>query len=277
MPVQTSKEDYIFPDGVALEISTDDEASWHNIGVLAAGAVVTYNYDKIETESGNKGKICSRAKNETVALAPSALWSWDLQNISRFSGGLFNYTAIAGTPVAGATQTATSGTWNYNKFILLENQNYDGSAITVNSVTGGTDGLLVVDTDYYVGQNAKGEYGVFIIDSVTVTTESQDMVINFDYTPSTGKKITAGTSSVVLSRFIARLRHYTDDALTLYDVELKVFGVDLDAGLSFNFKGANEDGVDEITVSFTGNPDTDKTDGAQLLELFVANDALTSC
>lgn len=277
MAAQTTTEDYIFPDGVAFEVSTDDGSSWYDLGVLAAGAVVTYNYDKVETGSGNKGKLCSRAKNETIALAPSALWSWNLQNISKLSGGLFNYTAVAGTPVAGATQVEASGDWSYNQFILIENQNADASAITVNSVTGGTDGLLVVDTDYYVGQNAKGEYGVFVIDSATVTTEAQTMTIDYDYTPATGKTITAGTSSVVLSRVWCRLRHYTDTALTTYDIECKVYGCDLDAGIGFNLKGANEDGVDEVTLSMTGNVDTSLTDGAQLLELFVANSALTSC
>jgi len=78
----------------------------------------------------------------------------------------------------------SSGSWNYNNFIRITNQNGDGSAITVNSVTGATDGLLVAGTDYYVGQNDDGEYGIFIIDSATVTTETQDITIDYDYTPN---------------------------------------------------------------------------------------------
>lgn len=92
--------------------------------------------------------------------------------------------AIAWTPVAGATQATTANAYSFNQFIKIANQNADGSAITVNSVTGGTDGLLVVDTDYYVGQNANGEYGIFIIDSATVTTMNQVFTIDYDYTPA---------------------------------------------------------------------------------------------
>lgn len=91
---------------------------------------------------------------------------------------------VAGALVSGATQVTTSGAYEFNQFIKITNQNGDGSAITVNSVTGSVDGLLVVDTDYYIGQNELGEYGVFIIDSATVTTMSQEFTIDYDYTPS---------------------------------------------------------------------------------------------
>jgi hypothetical protein len=277
MSDQTLQDDYIFGEGMAMEVSLDNESSWTNVGVFEAGVTATHNYDKVVLEPGNKGKTCTRSKNETVAIAPSPILTWNLQNVSKLTGGMFTYSAVAGTPVAGATQTASSGSWAYNKFILIENQNYNVTAITVNSVTGGTDGLLTVDVDYYVGQNSKGQYGVFIIDSVNVTTTAQDMVIDYDYTPSTGKVITAGTTSVVLSRFIVRLRHYTNAALTTWDVEFKVFGVDMDSGLAFDFKPVTDDGSDTITVALTGNIDTNQTSGAQLLRLEVKDSALVSC
>lgn len=276
MPFQVSSgsDNLIFPDGVALEVSTDSGASWTNLGVLSAGTTVTYNYDLIGLESGNKGSLRSRAKNEKIALAPSTLWSWDVETWSKFSGGLFTYSSIAGTPVSGASQVVASGDWAYNKFIEIENQNGDGSTITINSVTGGTDGALVSETDYFKGRNERGIWGIFVKDSVTVTTLSQTITIDYDYTPATGRKITAGQSSKVLSRFYARLRHYTDDALTTWDAQCLIYGVDMDSGLNFNFKGANEDGVNEITVAFTGNVDTSKTSGAQLFEMTINDSAL---
>jgi len=93
-------------------------------------------------------------------------------------------TVTAATLVSGATQTVLADSYEFNQFIKIENQNGNGGAITVNSVTGGTDGLLVADTDYYIGQNEAGEYGIFIIDSATVTTVSQNMVLDYDYTPN---------------------------------------------------------------------------------------------
>ena len=276
MPFQTTKEEYMFPDGVAFEVSTDD-VTYYNMGTFSAGTTVTYNYDKIETETGNKGRICSRAKNETLALAPSTLMSWDLSDWDKIGANLFTYTAVAGTPVSGATQVFASGSWSFNGPLEIENQNYDISALTINSVTAGTDGALVADTDYFVGVDQTGKTTITVIDSATVTTESQTITVDYDYTPAAGKQITAGASSTVLSRYYVRLRHYTNDALSTYDVELKAYGVDLDSGMSLNFKGANEDGVNEITVAFTANMDTSRTTGEQLFQLYVATDALTSC
>jgi hypothetical protein len=276
MPAQTTVEKYIFPDGIALEISTDDGASFTDMGTLQAGSVFTYNYDKQELESGNNGKVFSRAKNETVALAPTECWTMDPEVMEKFSGSAFNYTSIAGTPVAGATQLKASGSWSYKEFILIENQNGDGSALTVNSVVGSVDPVLVENTDYIVGTNEKGLYGITPIAGGALSTEVQSLTIDYDYTPSAGKKITAGTSSIILERFIARMRHYTDTAKTQYDIECKVYGCDMDSDFSINFKGANEDGLTGYTVSFTGNVDTNKTDGAQLFELIIDEDATTS-
>lgn len=273
MPFQTTKEEYMFPGGAALEVSADG-VTYYNMGTLAGGVTVTYNYDKKTTVSGNKGTIYSRATNETLALAPTALMSWDLSDWDKIGANLFAYSAVAGTPVAGATQVFASGAWSYNGSLVIENQNYDLSALTINSVTAGTDGALVEDTDFFVGLDQQGRTVITVIDSVTVTTESQTITVNYDYTPAAGKMITAGNSSTVLSRYYVRLRHYTNDALSTYDVELIAFGVDLDSGMSLNFKGDQDDGVNEITVAFTANMDTSRASGQQLFSLYVADSAL---
>ena len=93
-------------------------------------------------------------------------------------------TTIAGTIVSSAIQATVSWNYGFNQFIKIENQNGDGSAITVNSVTGWTDWALVADTDFYIGTNWAGEHGIFIIDSVTVTTMAQVFTIDYDYTPN---------------------------------------------------------------------------------------------
>ena len=277
MPHQVATADkIIFPDGVALEVSDDDGSTYYHLGVLSNGTTAAYNYDKIVVESGNAGTLDSRIKNQTIALAPSNLMEWDPEIWQRFSGGSFTYSNVAGVLVSGASQVVASGAWAYNKFIEIENQNGDGSTITVNSVTGGTDGALVSETDFFIGQNEKGVEGIFVKDSTTVTTLVQSITINYDYTPSAGKKIVAGTSSLELTKFIARLRHYTDTALTTYDIEMLIYGVDMDSGLSFAFKGANEDGVNDITVAFTGTVDITRTDGSQLFELLINSDAYTN-
>jgi len=81
--------------------------------------------------------------------------------------------------------------------------------------------------------------------------------------PTTGDDVTyAGTSNQVSLTFSkVRLTHYTVDATggtetdSDIDWQFTLHNAKVDAGGSFNFKGMNEDGLDAITVSFTGKPD----------------------
>ena len=71
-------------------------------------------------------------------------------------------------------------------------------------------------------------------------------------TPGTGTDITyAGTSNqVTLTRSKIRLTH--TNTASVVDWQLTIENAIVDAGGTFNFKGMNEDGLDELTVSFTG-------------------------
>lgn len=271
MPVQTNKRKLHFPDGVNIAYSPDG-ATYYDWGALREGVSFALNFDKTEEEAGNIGKLSARAKNMTVALTPSDLLSWDLEAIQQSSGGLFNLENVAGTPVAGATQVISSG-WVKNTFYSIENQNGDATVPTINSVTGSVDGALTVDTEYIVVKQGSEGWGIILLDAIT--TDAQNITIDYDYTPSAGKIMTAGTSSIILSRGWVRLRHYTDTALTTYDVEIFIYGVDMDAGISFALGGANSDTVDAITVALTGNLDTSLADGKQLLSVRIDNAALT--
>jgi hypothetical protein len=184
MSRQTDHKNYLFPDGFQLEISTDDGSTWTDIGIVAAGATATLNWDDFRIDAGNYTKLVNRARNFTCALAPSALWNWDPDAIAKVFDGIFTKTT-ASTPSAGD------------------------------------------DLEF------KG-----------------------------------GDSSLELSDVQVRMTHYSDSALTTADWQFTLFNANIDAGASFNFKGVNEDGLDEITVSFTGRPDPD--DGYKLMKLFKA-------
>ena len=80
----------------------------------------------------------------------------------------------------------------------------------------------------------------------------------------------AGTdNSVDLSDVQVRMTHYSNSALTTVDWQFTLYNANIDAGASFNWKGATEDGLDEVTVSFTGRPDPE--DGFKLMKLFKAS------
>ena len=187
MPRQTNEKNLIFPDGFKLEISTDGTtgSAWQDVGVLAGGATLTFNWDEFYLDAGNYEGLVDKAINPTVALAPSAVWNWDPAVIKALFPGFFT-SADATSPE-------------------------DGTDIT------------------YAGES----------------------------------------NQVSLTRSKLRLTHYTDDALTDVDWQFTLHNAKIDAGASFNFKGVNEDGLDEITVSFTGKPDPAST--YALFTFFKAN------
>lgn len=172
----------------------------------------------------------------------------NFDNLSVLDAGMINLTTVAGSLVSGAEQIVSAGAWNYSQFIKIENQNGDGSAITVNSVTGGTDGALVEDTDFYVGQNENGDYGIFVLDTVDVTTLNQTITIDYDYTPNASKKLTfneQGNKTLKVMRIINT------------DENNKTLKIDINEGTNFapisiDFAGDEEDDVAILPIDFQG-------------------------
>ena len=65
---------------------------------------------------------------------------------------------------------------------------------------------------------------------------------------------------------------HTDANSLIREVELySVYGNS--GGFQFNFKGANEDGTEEMPIAFSGQIDTSRTDGRQLLSWVVDSGA----
>ena len=174
-----TSQQIIFPDGFRMEVSTDGTtgATWTDVGVLSAGAQMTFNWDDFVIDAGNYEGLVDGLKNPTVALAPSALMNFDPAVIKAVFGGLFTSSAA------------------------------------------------------------------------TMPNDGTD--INY-----------AGSSKyLTLDRFKIRLTHYDVDASggtetdADIDWQFTIHYAKVDAGASFNMKGVTEDGLDEITVSFTGKPD----------------------
>lgn len=128
--------------------------------------------------------------SQTVTLSFN-LWETDQQNISGLRSGIDLFTQVAGTAQTDVQQVVTSGTWNFNVPILLDGQNSDGTQPTIDSVTGATDGLLTLNTDYFVTE-IDGQFYVTVIDSVAVTVEAQNLTIQTDYTPAARDRRTTG-------------------------------------------------------------------------------------
>ncbi len=270
MPNQTIKEDYSYPDGLAMEVSVDNMSTWEDVGVMADGASFTYNYDLSEVENGNAADPDDQAKNMSISIAPSALRSWDSTVLRKLMAGLVEEVTIDGTAVTGEDQVVSSGDWSFDTGIYLTGQNSDGTAPTINSVTGSVDGAGAAD-DWDTVKQGGGWYLV-PRDGTNFTTEAQDLTINSDYTPAAGTYLYAGTSSKVLEYFQVRFRHYTDEDLTEYDYEALFYRVKPDAGGLVLTKGGALSGntVDEWTIALTGEIESGNTDGRQLFRIYQA-------
>lgn len=225
----------------------DDFGSLVDIGALR-DPILNSLAENQEIEFDNVDSLKKFVKGKKVQVTFN-LAEINLTNIEKLDSGLVSLSTVAGTLVSGATQLVVSGGWNFNQFIKIENQNGDGSAITVNSVTGATDGALVEDTDFYVTQNENGEYGIMIIDSATVTTEGQNVTIDYDYTPNASKKLTFNESG---NKTLKAMR------LINIDENDKEFRIDIENGTNFapisiDFAGDIEDNVAILPVDFQGD------------------------
>lgn len=271
MPNQTLETGFSYPDGLRMEASTDGGNTFLDIGVLAQGANFSFNFDKVQVEPGNASKPQAKAKNMTIALEPSNLWTWNTDTLIALSGGLFVAEDVAGTPVVGGSQTVDIG-FPYDTLIELTGRNASGAIPTSIVVTEdpiGTPVILTITTDYVILKNVSNQWCISIL-TAGGGDNTKDFSVVSDYTPPATKAITAGTSSKLIDSVQVRFRHYTSTAFTTFDFEFIVYSAEMNSGLQFLKKGVNEDGVDEITVSLTGEIDDSLADNAQLFKMLLA-------
>jgi len=174
------------PDGTnGVDIIAEfDAASWTSTGFIG-----NFNYSHVlENEntiySGNCGvwTYAATADRKYTLTAEMIKSADDLDFLSNMLDAYSESEAGANVPTQAYTQS--SGAWTYNTAFVLPYKNAAGTKVVINSLTGGTDGPLVEDTDFFVGLNDKGETTITIIDSATVTTETQDLVFSIDYSSS---------------------------------------------------------------------------------------------
>lgn len=241
----------------------DDIAGLTNLGSMN-GVMFEETWDEVEVKADNAGIIKKGKENQRAAVS-GELHEINLTRLNEIRGGLDSYSTVDNSLVSGATQSVTSGNWSLDKFIPIENQNGDGSAITVNSVDASTDGTLVEDTDYIVMQNENGEYGI-IIDSENTNLSSgtgQDLTIDYDYTPSAAKILSSG-GNVEISPKVVRVTNTNEDddifQITIY----KAYNQD---GISIEFQPDDSGEPATTSINLEGVEDTSRSDGDQLFEI----------
>lgn len=258
------KSDAIRIGSVKMEVAETVAGPWTDLGALR-GAQVQETFEKVKVESDNAGTIKEYIKDQMVQIQAQLL-EYDVEVLDKLRGDIDEYSTTAGSLVSGATQTIDSGDWAYEEFIPIENQNGDGSAITVNSVSATDPATLTEGTDYFVVKDDEGVYGIIVTDSANMTGgdgETQDLTIDYDYTPNTAKNVTTGGKKT-LSNFAVRLTNQNEDG---NDWKLLIYKCTIDEGLNYTYSSDEADDVTPMPISFTGILDTSRSAGDQLYSI----------
>lgn len=160
---------------------------------LASVRGLTANYDVaqnlVEVKADDTGTVYKGSLPE-ARIEGELLEVFNIDLMELLFGG--SRGDVAGTLVAGATQVIASPIIA-DKFYPITNQNGSGAILTINSVTGATDGALTAHDDYQLVVNSEGIYGIVfntVAGGGTLTTLSQAVTVNYDYTPNASEGIT---------------------------------------------------------------------------------------
>ena len=277
MPVQTTKQGYIgFPDGG--KVSVDDGTGWHDIGAINSAVTFALNYSENQVATANSGKL---AKQISDMLIDGALTLINLEPeaIDKLGGGMFEVVNTAAATVIGAniTDQVIAGFEEKKPIEIKAIVTATGEPIRFSAapvITGveASESGEMDATDYFIISDSTSASGYSIVISTTGSAsvaESETVTIDFgDNDPLAGTTIYAGTSTQVLNAFGLKIEH-TDDTAAI-DRSFEIYSANpTSGGFQFNFKGANEDGVEEMPITFQGNVNLERADGRQLFSYYI--------
>lgn len=241
--------------------------SWLDVGIvenLAANEVMT-----ISQRRGDNGVIDDHVSDHhgEITFDQVEALSEDARAIMR--GTTFDtLSTVAADAVSGEDQVVQSGDWSFDGFIPLTGKESDGTEPTINSVTLGTDGAIVLNTDYAVVEDpdGSGNWGIVITDSATVTTEAQTVTINTDYTPAASHTVKTGGLASGLPRFMIKMENLNSSGKY---VRLTFYSVRIDQGTQFAFKKDNDaDNIVRNPIKLMADFDLTKDQGLQLYDKY---------
>jgi hypothetical protein len=239
--------------------------------VFANGASYSPSTESAEIAFEDVGTVREEVANETAEITISSGRVLDPEFIYDLTGGLYTKEVLAGTPVAGAEQTIASGNWNYENLVLIEGHNSDGSKPTINSVTGGTDGALVLGTDYDLAKLPEAGWAIYFISGGNISTEAQDVVVDYDYTPAGETILKRGGIKVIEPLEIA-FQTTDEDGDYVQFIFYKAYSNGADG---HGFSPENEVSAITMDLTFTAKKDVNRDSGDQLMrKVFKASASL---
>lgn len=282
MPVQTTKKSHIFfPDGCQVSVKRPEDGAYFDVGAISSAVNATLNWDENEFETANAGKLDKQIRNMTIG-ADFTLINLDPDGIERLSAGVVTKEEVAGVATPAEDQVIAAG-WTSRQLIHLEPRDASGNllkpssgTLTVTSVTGATSGAGAADDDYFLVKdpNSSSGWSIMLDTAGTATFDPAEAVtIVFpNITPVASVILSVGASTFVMTAYALLFKHTDDNGKVR---QLEIFSVETNSGgFVFSFKGANEDGVEEMPMSLTGKIDTSRTNGKQLMAWTVETGAM---
>jgi hypothetical protein len=281
MPVQTTKTSNIyFPDGAKVSVQPGQTGAWFDVGAINSPVTAVLNWDENQVETANAGKTEKQIRNMTIE-GGFTLINLEPEGVEKLGGGVFTRTTVAATEVTAFTNQSIATFVANRKIPLTPVVTATGLAFKFNaapvltSVTASTSGVLAANNDYTIVQDdcPSGYSIVFNTAGTATVATSETVVIVFGAnTPAGSEVVYAGASTAVLTAYAMKITH-TDDNNKVRQLEL--FSVDPNSGgFTFGFKGANEDGLEEMPLTFISKIDTTRTTGRQLMAWTVESGAM---
>lgn len=250
------------PVGSKVEIETTaGSGTFTDLGVTMNDTTVNFTYDSIKTTGSRGEPLKNYIKNMSVEAAFS-LVQQELSNIHKLMSGATAYDTVDGTPVA-ATDSYLANAWVAEKFYPFANQNGDGTVPASITVECPLATVLTNDTDYVIGQDGNGKWGVFFIDTVAVDP-TKAMEINYTYTPSASRTLSAGSASIDIA---ARAMKVSAELDTGKWWIMEIYAAVNTSGLSFSLPRYDSDDLSLLEVTMTGQLDTNRTSLDQLFKI----------
>jgi hypothetical protein len=255
----------MLPRGLEVAIQTDPTTPnvYTDLGVIYNDGTMEFTYDSQEY-TGSQGERLLSFINNMQATASFDLVQLKLENIHKLMSGASDLVIENGTPVAVTGETIVAGAWDENVFIPFANQNGNGTVPT--SISVANDGALIAGDDYLVTESG-GIWGIVVV--AGKGDVSEDLVLNYTYTPAVSKKITVGSPSVEVVPRSLRIRQNQGTESAPKYLTAIIHSATNENGLSLTFNRFDSDSPQLVPITMVGKVDPSRTDLDQLFSFEV--------
>lgn len=265
MPNQTTETGYIYyPDGARVSIKSEGDSEYYDLGAINSAVTNTLNWTQSKVETANAGSLAPKLSDFLIS-GGFTLINLNPKGIAKLGGGLFHLHTVDGASVTPKVQVVSKAKSEntYNLIMLDPTSGHvlrTKSKPTLSSVKAGS--TAVADYTIVASTNSQSGWSI-VLHSGSITGESDLTVTYGSITPIARTSVTCGSSSVVLKPSAMKISHI-DSLGKERSLELPCV-YSTSGGFQFNFKGANEDGVEEMPITYEAQLDINSNEGQQLL------------